>query len=521
METNERHWKLPKSSRRSLLGGALAAGIGYSGLSPASATTATAQTGREITVIQAEDVSTMDPHLDWTVAGRNIYYQMFGTLALGDSELVIQPDLAESWEYLTDRELQLNLRQGVTFHNGEAVNSETIKYSLERILNPDTASPWIAAIGMIENIETPDEYTVIVTSDVPNATFLAEIGRMAIVPPGYIEEVGPEGFAANPVGTGPFRFVEWVVGEHVALEANPDYWNGQPAVPAVKIKAVPENLTRVTELLTGGADIVAKVPPELVVEVENSGTNHISSVTSVQNVFVGMTALEGPFSDQKVRQAVNHAIDVDLLIEAILGDYARKVVGPFSPLIYGVDTGITGYTYDPDQARTLLAEAGYADGFDTELTFGQGRIVKAQELAEAIASELGNVGIRVQVVPREWGVFWDLHGAGSLEGMYLDSLTATIGDPDQVLKFLDSARNGYYFHTPELDALIAEQQQETDEERRVELIVETQQMVIDLAPWAFLFDLDLLYGVNNEITYNPRPNELIWLADVTFGEGEE
>ncbi|MCC6944038.1 MAG: hypothetical protein IT335_05640, partial [Thermomicrobiales bacterium] len=388
--------------------------------------------------------------------------------------------------------------------------------SLERILNPDTGSPWISVISMITDIEVVDDYTVVVTSDLPNATFLAEIGRMAIVPPAYIEEVGAEGFADHPIGTGPFKFVEWRVGEQVVLEANDDYWNGRPEVDRVIIKAVPENLTRVTELLTDRADLVAKVPPELVPEVEGTEGARIESVSSVQNVFIGMTTAEGPFSDVRVRQAVNYAIDVDLLIDAILGGLARPVDGPFSPLIFGVDPEMPGFDYNPERAKELLAEAGFADGFDTELTFGQGRIIKAQELAEAIASELANVGIRVSVVPREWGLYWELHGAGNLEGMYLDSLTATIGDPDQVLKFVDSTRNGYYFNTPELDALILAQRTETDTEARIELIHQVQQMMIDEAPWAYLFDVDLLYGVSDKIDYNPRPNELIWLADVTL-----
>jgi len=281
----------------------------------------------EIVVAQLEEAPTLDPHLNWTMGARNIYYQIFGYLTLHDEKMNVVGELAESWELIGDRSIKYKLRKGVKFHNGEPFNAQVVKYSIERIQDPNTKSPWSATLKPITKVEVVDEYTVLVTAEVPTTALLLEVGRMAMVPPKYIAEKGAAYFAENPVGTGPWKFVEWVRGDRVVLERYMDYWAGPSRIKRVVFKVVPEETTRVSELLAGRTDI-AKIPPQAYSQLQASKVAHPLSAPSVQTIRIDF--LKGT-DDLHVRKAIAYAITVDSIIKNLMEGRARRVKGAMSP----------------------------------------------------------------------------------------------------------------------------------------------------------------------------------------------
>jgi peptide/nickel transport system substrate-binding protein len=465
----------------------------------------------EITVIQAEDTNTLDAQMDWTVISRNIYMNVFGYLTFQDERMRQIPDHAERWERTDDRTMRFHLRRGVRFHNGEPVNAAAVKFSLDRILNPASRSPWIAAINFVESVNVVDEFTVDVRSQFPYPILVHEVGRMPLIPPRYFQEVGPARFAQQPVGSGPFMFREWVRGERMVFERYPNYWRGQANIQRLIYKTVPEAFTRVAELLAGRADLVVKVPPDLVEQVNRSGRARIVDVQSIQNVQIQFNHFWAPLSDRRVRQAIAHAIDVDGLIKHVLKGRARRTHGVFSPLVFGAKTNMRGYPYSPDQARELLQRANLPAGTVIPLNYGVGRIPQDSEIVQAIAGDLAKVGLRVEVRPQEWGAFFAARQRGNMPGMQILTSTATLGDPDQILKFNDSRRQPLYYHHPALDDVIEQQRIRLDPKERLPHILKLQDMIMADVGWLALFDLDLLYGVSNRLDWQPRANELIWL----------
>ena len=186
---------------------------------PPQPTAATQKTVDEIVIAQLEEAPTLDPQLNWTMGARNLYYQVAGYLMFHDANMNPAGELAEKWDWVGDRAIKYYLRKNVKFHNGEPFNAAAVKFSLERIMDPKTKSPWMSTLtSLVDKIEVLDDYTIQITGKTPSTNLLLEIGRMPLVPPKYITEKGDAYFAANPVGTGAFKFVEAKAGDRVVFE---------------------------------------------------------------------------------------------------------------------------------------------------------------------------------------------------------------------------------------------------------------------------------------------------------------
>lgn len=469
----------------------------------------------ELIIAQTAEIPTMDGQLDWTMIGRNIFYQMYGYLTRHDENMVVVPELAESWEWIDDNTMRWHLRQDVSFHNGEPFNAEAVKFSLDRIMNQETGSPWRASlVSWFDHAEVVDDYTVDVVSQFPTISQLLEVGRMPMVPPGYVEEVGAEGFAANPVGAGPFKFVEWVKGDRVVLERNEDYWSGAPAVQRLIFRVIPDATTALAEIEAGTVD-VATIPPEACANLEGNENAHCVSARSIQNVRISFTK---GMEDVKLRQAVAHAINVDSIIENIMGGQAVKSVGPLSQLVWGSSPDLPGYAYDPELALSLLEEAGIDPATLTiPLSFAEGRIQKGREVAEAIAADLAAIGITVELRPQEYGVWFDTYYDGLMEGMSLSASTATTGDPNQMFRDYLSASCVGYFCTDELNSYLVPVTEVVNPEERLPLAKAAEAYLFDQVLWLPLYDVDLIYGVSNKVEWAPVPNDIKWFADAEPG----
>jgi len=347
----------------------------------------------------------------------------------------------------------------------------------------------------------------------PYPGLLAQIALLNLVPPKYLQEVGNEAYGQNPVGCGPFKFVEWVRGDHITFEAYEDYWGGRPDFEILTLRPIPEESTRIAAFQAGEVDIIPDISPELASQIENYG--EVQVLEGARQVYLAMDTKHPPFDDVRVRQAMNYGIDVEAIAESLMGGYpAVRARGGFVPATVGYDPSVEPYPYDPEKAASLLAEAGYADGFDVPLHItltGEG-IVKTQDLAEAIQAYLGELGINVEIVIHENAVFWQqYHSGGFANGMYIASWSIGQNEGRHLMPMFDSQTRGYYYANPEkTDPLLHACLTTIDPEGRRDACAELQAWLQEDAPWVFLYAQPALQGVSKRIVWGGTRDDYLY-----------
>src|SRR5439155_1407915 len=287
---------------------------------------------KPVVVVQSGEAATLDWHMHCDKNAHEPDRQIFDTLLRRDLKpLKLEGNLAESWRLLTDTTWQFKLRRGIKFHNGEPFDAAAVKFSVERMLNPAQGAPGRTSIASIDHVDVVDPYTVNVVTKTPFPLLPVRMspghcGTVGILPPKYVAQVGDAAFAVKPVGTGPYRLVEWVNDERLVLDANKDYHRAAPAIERLVFRPVPELTTRVAALLSGQADLVSDVPPDQVAKIKASGVARVEvSTLGGFVIMVKMTnyLMPGPWQDARVRKAINYAIDLDTIIKTVLEGYGQ------------------------------------------------------------------------------------------------------------------------------------------------------------------------------------------------------
>jgi peptide/nickel transport system substrate-binding protein len=344
----------------------------------------------------------------------------------------------------------------------------------------------------------------------------------------YSQEVGDAGFAQNPVGTGPYRFESWTRGHQVVLEANPDYWNGLPAVKTVVFRTIPERVTQIDELLAGGVDIIRTVPPDQIALIEASGTAYVSVAPILRVVYLAFDCLgRDPTSqialkDARVRQAIAHAIDVEGIIYHVLGGMAVRTATGVTPMHFGYHGDVNGVarpTYDPEKAKALLAEAGYADGLRLNLHTYSGSIISQRQVTEAVMGYLARVGIHVDNRHFDTvNTFARQQQAGKLNDLMLGSWGSySIFDADMLLHPLFHRSEPFTYCTdPQLEALLENARSCLDQDLRQQLLLQAQRIILHHAYWVPLYSQYEILGISKRLNYQAAGDEIIRVFDVTW-----
>jgi peptide/nickel transport system substrate-binding protein len=473
--------------------------------------------GGSITVVQGPEPVSLDPTVDINKTSINVQYTMFDPLVNNTPDNEIIPWLATSWEPVEPTRWRFNLREGVTFHNGEPFNAESVAFSVDAYNNSQGEGSKL--FGFIQDVEVVDDLTVDIITDKPNPIVPRTMAFLMALPPQYYAEQGPEAFTLAPVGTGPFEFDEWQTGVQIKVKANPDYWRGAPRLDEVFFKPGPEASTRAALLETGEADIIANVPPELADQLATKDGLRVSQTPSLRMIFVEFNPFEPPFDDVRVRQAFNHAVDKESLINNILGNYATRIKGVVLPgwLGYNPDA-LTDYEYDPEKARQLLADAGYADGLEADFWFPIGRYLKDKEVAEAIAGQLQEVGVTLKMEGSDIGTLVQRIHTQTLPGLHFFSMAPLIMDPDYLYRthFSSEGLNQYGW-TERTDADIEAGISTVDEAERDRIYAELDQYLTnEHVPWIYMYQQNLIYGVNDDLEWTPRSDEIIDLRTAGF-----
>ena len=472
-----------------------------------------------LVLVQGVDPTTMDPHNHMETPAWNIHIQLFDSLLQRDPNIKMEKLMAESYRIVNDTTWEFKIRKGVKFHNGEDCKAANFKYSLDRMADPKNKLRQTVFQGVIDKVEVLDDYTFRIITKKPYPVMDAMLSVYGQpLPIKYFEEKGAVHFATNPVGTGTYKFVRWVKDDYILLEANENYFRGAPKIKKVMFRPIPEATTRVAALQTQEADIITNIPPHLMRLMDWKGRSFVSKVPSVRVIFMAFDMTKGgPVADKKVRQAIAMGIDMKTNIKKILEGNGVLLGSPLTDKHFGYDPAVKPSDYNPEQAKKLLAEAGYAKGFDLPINSPNGRYLNDKEMAEAVAGDLRKIGINATVRTHEWGTYMDRMYSHNNPPIYLLGWGNTSFDADFTINPL--MHTGLVLSNisiPKLDTLLDQGISTMDPKKRLQIYSETVKVIKEEVPWAWTYQQVDIYGVNERVNWKARTDERLVVYDMSF-----
>jgi peptide/nickel transport system substrate-binding protein len=475
----------------------------------------------KIVLALERDQDNMDPHMHFQRVGIIMNVNMYDSLLHKNPKMAYEPSLATEWRALDDTTWEFKLRQGVKFHNGDSFTAEDVQFSFARVLNPETKSPQYGNIRGVKEIKIIDDHTIHLLTDKPFPLLLERLVFFPIIPKKYFEKVGPQAFADQaPVGTGPYKFVEWRRDQYLQLERFADHWRGRAAIKNFTIRVIPETSTQIAELKTGGVDIVRQLPPDLIPELKAHASTYVSTAPILRTHYVALDMRAPPFDKKEVRQAANYAIDRQAVIDRLMGGLGKIVPTVINPMAFGFDPTVEAYSYDPKKAKELLKQAGYPNGVDITLHSGLSYAFLRQ-MSEAIAEMLTEVGLRTNLKIWDPGPAWNkfFQGEGkATHGYYGNWGYYSTFDADAILHPLYHTEPGgwvgkWYTRVAGLDELIDEGRSTVDQDKRLATYAKIQRLLKEEAPSIFLWHQYDMLGINKRIDYEARSDEWVWVYE--------
>jgi len=465
----------------------------------------------------------LDPHMATDTTSARAYILMFDTLVTNsDDGQKILPWLAESWSVSPDSKVwTFKLRKGVHFHKeteggkptangGREVTAEDWKWSFERMIRDK--SPRAYFIDMIEGyqemadgkarewkgVKAVDKYTLQFTLREPFAPFISVLAYQAlcVVPKEDVMKHGKD-FKFHPVGTGAFTFESWKQDQKVTLNRNPNYWRKDaegrqlPYLDGFEIVVIPESTVAWEEFKKGNINFINDVPERQVKEARELLGDNFLFAPQPGIYYFGFNMTKEPFkNNKKLRQAMNYAIDRERMNDLVMEGLFMPAAGVLPPSMPGFNKNLKGYDYNPEKAKQLLAEAGYPNGLEVTMQVNQSARNKA--VAEAAQAQLAEIGVKMNIKIVDWGVHLDMLDRGECE-MYRMGWVVDYLDPDNFLYVNLNSKNlgikGNYsnYKNDEVDKLLNEARVISDQKKRIEMYQKAEEIIVDDAPWLFLF----------------------------------
>lgn len=458
-----------------------------------------------LVVGQIAEPKSMDPAAVTAVNDFRILMNVYdGLTRYKDGTLEVEPSLATSWKITNGgKTYTFKLRKGVKFHDGTPFNAEAVKFNFDRMLDKNhpyhNTGPFPLSFffSAIKKTEVIDDYTVRMTLDKPYAPLLSNLAYPTglIVSPAAVKKYGKE-YGRHPSGTGPFKFVEWKSNEKVVLEANKSYWDGAPKLKAVIFRPITDANTRVTEMLSGGLDLMVEVQPDSVRLFNQNKKFKMYEQAGPHLWFLILNMKEGPFKDKRMRQAINYAINKKSLVDNVLQGTATVAAGPTpKAFAWAYNNKLKPYPYDPAKARKLIKEAGYEGAtLKFYVTEGGSGMLDPVAMGTAIQADLAKVGLKVKIETYEWNTFLSKVNPGLAGKADMAEMAWMTNDPD-TLPYLalrtgawpdKGGFNSGYYSNPEVDKLLEKARVSTSQAERAKLYKKMQMIVHDDAPWAFI-----------------------------------
>jgi ABC-type transport system substrate-binding protein len=435
---------------------------------------------------------------------------MYENLAKFDEKLKIVPGLATKWETSKDGlTWTFHLRKGVKFHDGTPFNAEAVKVFFERMIGPEKPSRAGLYAPFVNSVEIVDDHTLKVLLKAPFAFFLNNLAHSAsgIISPTALKTYGKD-IARRACGTGPFKFGEWVHGDHLTLLRNDEYWGGKPYLEKIIVKTVKEDSARVMMLQSGDAHLIVRIPSEDIPRLEKDPKIKLDSTETLRVLYVGINCSKKLFQDVRVRQALNYAVDKEAIVKNIYQGRAVVIPGMIAPLTTGYFAS-KGYPYDPEKARKLLAEAGYPNGFKAKLWSPQGRYPKDFELAQAVQQQLRKVGIDCTLDTMEWAAYLAAtrkKAEESEQELFLLGWAPSTAEARWILyplftteQWVPEGNNRTYFSNKEFDDLVTKFTRATNKADMDRYLKAAQELLIKEAPGIFILATKETIGYSSKL----------------------
>jgi peptide/nickel transport system substrate-binding protein len=484
----------------------------------------------QITIAQPAEATTMDPGRSTQVLTVNYFYNLYDSLTRWDAALQLQPGLATSWKPLGETTWEFTLRPGVKFHDGARLTADDVRATIERNLVPGKTVV-TSGFATIESVQAVNPGIVRVITKKPDPLLPVRMAQMGsqILPARLTTDDGVKELARRPVGSGAYRFVEWIKDERLVMEANRDWWGWEGRVPAVERvvwKAIPEDFPRLVALERGEADIVTNVPPDRMKALAEGRSTRIVSTPSTRTVTFWMHATQPPLSDKRVRQALHYALDVGAIIKSLYGGMGKPFSGGLADTDFGYNAALKPYPYDPTRAKRLLGEAGHAGGIDLTLYAGTGSMVNDKHLLEVMADMWAKVGIRAKVAMMEMAARQRMNNERAVPpaGLLLINPQSTLLDADGSVwrlfhpngfggKYWVGSQPGQRFHD-----LMEQARYLLDAKKRQALYLEATAILHEEKPWLELFQEVVVYGTSRRVTFRPRPDYRLIVSEMSLGQ---
>lgn len=455
-------------------------------------------------IAQGTDPTNLDPALATDSPSATVNSHIFETLFELTAEGTIEPRLATGYTVSDDGlTWTVDIRQGVTFHDGTPLTAAHVKASLDRFLDPANAYTFRFLLTRIQEVVVTGEHQVQLKLSVTFAPMLAHLthSSTAIVMTGLDLDV-------TPVGTGPFQFVSWERGQRVDLARYEGYWGEKPGIEGLRFLAVPESTTRMALVETGEAHVSVRVPPQDIARLNANPNVTVENVSSLRTIYIYFNHTVAPMTDRRVRQAINYAVNKEEIAEFVLGGAVRVSDAPVSPGVFGY-TPVGNYNYNPERAKALLAEAGFANGLDVQLYSPNGRYLQDIQISEAIQSQLAEVGINATIETLEWAAYLAKTnqpvGVNDVPFALLGWGTVT-GDADYGLyalfhtsQHVPAGSNRAFYSNSVVDVLLDEARSNTDPSVRETMYSDAMRIIWDDAAWLFLHSETQLVAVRDNV----------------------
>ncbi len=497
-------------SRREFLRQGTAAGLGLA-LGPSLPGLSWAASKGRISVLHGTGIDSLHPYNHSSGSLYGLWEHVLEPLVymdFGRNEFVGR--LAESWEF-QGKKWVFHLRKGIKFSDGSPFTSKDVAFSMN-LMKKGKQSLQKSPFKKVVEIQTPDDHTVVILTKKPRVTFLPRsVRNRFIISKAAAEKHGLNFNKNSPIGTGPYKVINFQRDGDFVIRRNEDYWGAKPQVKEFIWRKVTEEAARVAGLEAGQGDIINNVPVHEIPRLDRHPKVRVKKVPGLRIYFFVLNPAFKPWDNKLVRQAANYSVDASSIVKNIFDGNGFVLDGPVGPHVIGYDANLKRYPYDPKKAKELLAKAGYKNGLDIKFYYSPGHYSKDTEVVQVVADQMRKGGFRVELVPQEWVVFWGRSGVngGKLPFYYIGR--GSILDADI---FWDQ-----YFHTgvtkrlsytnPEFDALIEKEQGMADPKERIKVLQQAGRILMDDAPFIPLYNLADTYGVSRDIIWEARPDEKI------------
>ncbi|MCM2293106.1 ABC transporter substrate-binding protein [Allorhizobium sp. BGMRC 0089] len=466
-----------------------------------------------------KELESVDPYFNTAREGVILGSAVWDGLLYRDPKTgAYEGNLATSWKWIDPTTLELKLRKGVKFHNGEPFTADDVVFTFNYIIDPSNGNKSLTNSQWIKSAEKIDDYTVRIHSKGPFPAALEYLaGPLIIEPHTYFKKVGPEGVALKPIGTGPYEVVSVDPGKHFVLKRNPDYFAAvkpKATIGTIDIRTVPDPNTQMAELFNGDLDMVWGVPSDQADKMAGTGKFQVINAPTMRVGYIsldaiGRTGAKNPMTDLRVRQAINMAINRQGIVDALLKGSSQVINSACAPIQFGCEQQVKTYPYDPDKAKALLAEAGYPKGFTTELYAYRDR-----PIAEAMIGMLADIGITAKLNYLQYSALREKRIKDGVPMAFMTWGSNSVADISAITSAFFRGSGEDDARDPAVEALLEKGDNSVDPDVRKDNYSKALKMIADKAYWVPLWTYGSNYIMAKDVKFAPTPDELIRFYDI-------